>query len=393
MGSLDAAPVTVVVPTYNRARELQRALISVAAQRPAPPAEVIVVDDGSEENVAQVAETLGARVVRHPVNRGLSAARNTGVQAASHEWVAFLDSDDEWLPHHLATLWPLRDGHIVVGGSAVVCRDDPRKDRIVGPLTRGPRRVQDAAELVHPQNCIAASASMAQRAHVLEVGGFRSHEAVVEDLDMWLRLLERGTTVLSPEVSVVCHVHGEQMSFDRRGMRAGHRALIKAFSGSSWWRPQLLRRWEGVEAWDAFRDALELREWPQAARQAGRIVSRPARVRGALDVLAWRFRARRGSARVTRLGTPTVAVAVRDDRLRAEVLAEENPRMVLDVRSGSLVLAVARLLHRPTGIMLVDSAVIARMARCLDIRPVDVRNAEWRRRPVSPATAGNEPVG
>lgn len=385
----EAVPLTVIVPTYNRAYELQRALASVVAQSPAPAAEVIVVDDGSDEDIAQVAEALGARVLRHSLNRGLSAARNTGVEVASHEWVAFLDSDDEWLPHHLATLWPLRDGHVVVAGSAVACRDDPLQDRIVGPLTRRPRQLHDPAELVHPQNCIAVSASIAQRAQIIEVGGFRAHEAVAEDLDMWLRLLEHGTAVLSPWVSVLYHSHSEQMSYDRKGMRDGHRALITAFSGSSWWRPQLLRRWEGVEAWDAFRDALELSQWPHAARQACRIAARPARVRGVADVLKWRLRARRGTSRVTRRGTPSLAVAVRDEQLRAQVVAEQNPREVLDMRFGSLVTGFARLLRRPTGVMLVDSALTALMARCLGIRPFDVRYAQWRGQSGLPPTAGN----
>ena len=118
-------PVTVVIPAYDRAELLPRALASVAAQT-AAPAEILVIDDGSADDTAAVAERLGARVLRHERNRGVSAARNTALDAAGGEWVAFLDTDDEWLPFHLERLWPRRDGH-----AAALLRS-----------TRGPRRAK-----------------------------------------------------------------------------------------------------------------------------------------------------------------------------------------------------------------------------------------------------------
>src|SRR3954464_2844452 len=91
-------PVSVVIAAYNRADMLRRAIASVRAQRPAVPAEIVVVDDASSDATADVAEVLGATVVRHPVNRGESAARNSAIEAAAQPWIAVLDSDDEWLP-------------------------------------------------------------------------------------------------------------------------------------------------------------------------------------------------------------------------------------------------------------------------------------------------------
>jgi glycosyltransferase involved in cell wall biosynthesis len=95
--------VSVVVPVYNRARTLARALSSILAQT-FPDFELIVVDDGSTDDSAGVAEGFGdsrIRVLRHPENRGVAAARNTGIGAARGNYVAFLDSDDEWLPEKL----------------------------------------------------------------------------------------------------------------------------------------------------------------------------------------------------------------------------------------------------------------------------------------------------
>ena len=94
--------VSVVIPAYRRDDVLGRAIDSALAQT--VDVEVLVVDDGSEDDTAAVVAAYGDRVryLVHDRNRGVSAARNTGVAAANGEYVAFLDSDDEWLPRKLA---------------------------------------------------------------------------------------------------------------------------------------------------------------------------------------------------------------------------------------------------------------------------------------------------
>ncbi len=95
--------ISVVIPTYNRAQTLQRALVSAYGQtRPAD--EVIVVDDGSSDNTAEVvARFPNAQLVKMPSNQGAAAARNRGIEEANSEFIAFLDSDDIWLAHKLET--------------------------------------------------------------------------------------------------------------------------------------------------------------------------------------------------------------------------------------------------------------------------------------------------
>jgi glycosyltransferase involved in cell wall biosynthesis len=97
--------VSVVIPAYNRAGSLSRAVQSVMDQT-CRDLEVLVVDDGSTDGTPQVAAGLAAgdgriRCHRHESNRGAQAARNTGIRQARGEWVAFLDSDDELLPDSL----------------------------------------------------------------------------------------------------------------------------------------------------------------------------------------------------------------------------------------------------------------------------------------------------
>ena len=93
--------VSVIIPTYNRGWTLQAAMDSVLAQTYLD-FELIVVDDGSSDDTAEILAAYGPEVKRiRQANAGVSAARNTGIRAARGELVAFLDSDDRWLPDKL----------------------------------------------------------------------------------------------------------------------------------------------------------------------------------------------------------------------------------------------------------------------------------------------------
>src|ERR1700680_2779086 len=98
--------VTAIIPVFNRAAMVNRAIDSVLGQELSPEVklDIIVVDDGSSDPLQKVLSNYGTRVVciRHSRNRGAAAARNTGIKAAKGEYVAFLDSDDVWLPHKTA---------------------------------------------------------------------------------------------------------------------------------------------------------------------------------------------------------------------------------------------------------------------------------------------------
>jgi glycosyltransferase involved in cell wall biosynthesis len=97
----DSPTVSAVIPCYNGARFLRETLESVRAQSH-PVLEVIVVDDGSTDDSAAIAESFGppVRVIRQP-NQGESVARNRGIDEAKGDWIAFLDADDKWEPEKL----------------------------------------------------------------------------------------------------------------------------------------------------------------------------------------------------------------------------------------------------------------------------------------------------
>src|SRR5580700_8153945 len=97
--------ITAIIPTFNRAHIVARAVASVVSQELPPDhsIEVIVVDDGSSDAPAAALRPFGSQVtcIRHDRNEGAAAARNTGVAAARGDYLAFLDSDDVWLPNKL----------------------------------------------------------------------------------------------------------------------------------------------------------------------------------------------------------------------------------------------------------------------------------------------------
>ncbi len=313
-------PVSVIIPVYNRAGMLERSLRSVAAQH-RPPAEVIVVDDGSSDETSAVGRAFEATVIRHDENRGLSAARNTGLRSATYPWVALLDSDDEWLPHHLGHIWRLRGDHVLAAASALNCGSDPSRDRFCGPVTTGPVVLRSGEQLIFPGNTVPVSASMFRRNLALELGGFRPHRGVVEDLDLWLRLLEHGTAICSPTVSIIYHVHDEQMSLrDTRTMQLAHAEAAEAFRRRTGGARTPLTRWEGVAAWDNMRRAIERKQLKAGLRWALYVVRRPQRGVGTLAIWARRYRVRRRSADLREAGVgPPAHARANGGQTRAQV--------------------------------------------------------------------------
>jgi glycosyltransferase involved in cell wall biosynthesis len=294
MTARDVLPVSVIVPAYERAALVRRALLSVAAQTRWRPAEVVVVDDGSADDTAAVAEALGARVIVHEVNRGAAAARNTAAAAATQPWLAFLDSDDEWLPHHLATLWPHRGDHVLVAGAAVATGGG-RPLRYLGPVARRPRVLASPAEL-YPENFLPASAVLARRDAVLAAGGYDTTLRYAEDLDLWIRLMDHGSAIACPFVVTRYGRHGGQKSQDGDRSRSAQLRIVEAYRDRPWWTPQLVERQLAFRGWDALRTALRTGDRAGAVREGRGLAWPPARTVAVAGLLRRRRAVRRHSA-------------------------------------------------------------------------------------------------
>lgn len=210
--------VSTVVPTYNRAESLAATVDSVLAQTH-EELEVIVVDDASEDDTAAVVESYDDPRVRfrqHDENRGGSAARNTGIEAAEGEYVAFLDSDDRWLPSKLERQLAALDSR-GEGWVAAYCDVRPPTDGdtsrlawFLGDLLGNvePRAREGGDELIAEVltdrlHTSAGSTLMVERAVAEAIGGFDESFVRLQDTEFLVRVLERGRLAHVPEALVV----------------------------------------------------------------------------------------------------------------------------------------------------------------------------------------------
>jgi glycosyltransferase involved in cell wall biosynthesis len=351
--------VSVVIPAFNRPEMVVRAVKSALGQRPRPPREVIVVDDCSTDDTGHAAARAGAHVIRHDVNRGEGAARNTGIAHAQEPWVALLDSDDEWLPNLLATLWPLRDRHVLVGGASLNCPPAPAPSRYAGVLGPRPVVLRSPAALIYPENFVAASGTMVRRDAIESIGGFRSELERGADMDLWIRVLERGTGLVVPCPVVLYHMHSGQVTNDATMMSKAHGAIARSYASRAWWRESALRRWEGGAWYDAARRSWGAGHRWEALSLGASVPRSPTRTVGAAGILLRRARLRRRSGMVDRRGARTIA-------LLPGTLGSVDGAW--DLRDMSTVLALAHLATRPT-----DRAVVASWRQGLAARLVGVR--------------------
>ncbi len=186
-------PLSVLIPAYNAARTLARALDSVAAQH-MPGLDIVVVDDGSTDTTAAVAAAhpTRPRVLAHAANQGSSAALTTALRHAHHDVVAFLDADDEWLPGKLAAqLALLGPATALVATGFAFIDTDGRQAWTYGdePAARaGP----DFWKALLEHSMIAKPSVLTRRSTIARAGGLNAALAVAEDQDLWIRLALTG---------------------------------------------------------------------------------------------------------------------------------------------------------------------------------------------------------
>jgi glycosyltransferase involved in cell wall biosynthesis len=177
----------VVVPTFNRAEQVGQAIDSILAQT-YPHRELIVVDDGSQDDTPRLLAAYGERIrAFRQENRGVSAARNLGLRAARGALIALLDSDDYWLPGKLAAQVEYLQRH----PELMLCQTEEiwiRNGRRVNPKNRHRKYAGMIFEKTLPLCLISPSAVLLRRSLLDEVGLFDEGLPACEDYDLWLRI-------------------------------------------------------------------------------------------------------------------------------------------------------------------------------------------------------------
>jgi glycosyltransferase involved in cell wall biosynthesis len=262
--------VAVVIPCFNQKRFLAEAIESAVAQTSAA-SEVIVVDDGSEDDISEILASYdGVQPIRHE-NRGLAGARNTGLRAARSEKLIFLDADDWLLPEAIMAgldcFGRNPDAAFVYGAHRVI------RDR---EITETYHPVSSHRELIRCNWVGMVAAVMFDRAKLLDVGGFDEALGMCEDWDAYLRLSR--VFPFAPHDRVVADYvrHADNASNDLRRLwkwievvRAKERARGLSPGDEVTWR-------EGEEVWESMLgpNPAKTRLIDRAARRVVRVLRR-----------------------------------------------------------------------------------------------------------------------
>lgn len=182
--------ISVIIPSYNRVRPLLRALKSIYDQDSAVD-EVIVVDDGSsDDSYASVSRNYPDVVLARQDNRGVSAARNTGIKLARYEWIALLDSDDTWRSDKISTIRRTQKEqceYLLFHSDEIWIRNGVR----VNPGKKHGKSGGWIFEKCLPLCAISPSATVLHRSLFESVSYFDESLPACEDYDLWLKICQR----------------------------------------------------------------------------------------------------------------------------------------------------------------------------------------------------------
>lgn len=273
--------VSVVIPAYNYARFLPSAVESCLKQEYAN-FEIVVVDDGSKDNTREVMAGYGAPVrYVYQDNAGLSAARNTGIREAKHDFVAFLDADDLLLPTHLsdsmAAFAKLPPDYALVACDDVLVDVDGRPLPFTVHVPVLPREVTLKDILMRTR--FSPTGAVARKEVFALCGGFDTALRSTEDRDMWIRIAARRRIWHQGRVLVEIRKHGNNMSNNADRMKNNMSVVLrKAYDAEvvprsnlcfwlqvfSYWRYQTSLIYNGIrQPPRAFRDLfISVLLWP-----------------------------------------------------------------------------------------------------------------------------------
>jgi glycosyltransferase involved in cell wall biosynthesis len=229
--------VSVIVPTYRRARFLSQAIASVVTQS-YTDFEVIIVDDASNDDTENVVSRFSdprIRYIKHETNKGGAAARNTGIKNAIGDFIAFLDDDDEWLPEKLRRQVEVlcsssRKCGCVYTGCVKVERESGRILQQKIPTQSG-----DISDSLLRKNCICSTSSVLLRRECLDkVGLFDEKLPSYQDYDMWIRISKHFDFENIPEPLFIYYLHEIKIWKNCDAISAGLGLMIKKYGVKPW---------------------------------------------------------------------------------------------------------------------------------------------------------------
>ncbi len=204
---------SVVIPLYNKALHIERALKSVVDQT-CQDFEIIVVNDGSTDNGQEIVESIQDARIRliNQSNQGVSVARNIGIEAATNKYVAFLDADDEWLPDFLQNIQTLINNYSDCGAYAAAVQTIRPDGQVffpslgnlppepwIGILPNFFELFQQGLSAFHPSSIVIPKQVLK------DVGGFPEGVILMEDIACWVKIAIRYPIAFNPKRLVIYH--------------------------------------------------------------------------------------------------------------------------------------------------------------------------------------------
>ena len=225
--------ISVVIPAYNYARTLPRALVSVLVQLDEAAAELIVIDDGSTDSTPQV---IAALQTEHPgrfrairkENGGLSSVRNRGIREARGPYLMFLDADDELAPGALAAVERHLAEHpttrMVIGGHYAVWDDGKRREHLPAALPASP--LERLRGYLLDKRIALSNGACAMHREVFERGDYPERFRSAEDIPVFAQTLANyPCTVLAQPLALI-HKHDDSLRHQFSHAKAGGLALV-----------------------------------------------------------------------------------------------------------------------------------------------------------------------
>ncbi|MBI3999274.1 MAG: glycosyltransferase [Candidatus Omnitrophica bacterium] len=219
--------VSVIIPTYNREHLLVDAVESVLSQT-FKDYELIVVDDGSTDGTEEIIKRKYDGKIRYfkQENQGISGARNRGIREAKGEYIAFLDSDDLWLPEKLEKQVAFLDSHPEVG---LICTKLWRY--AIGKESE--KRLcpeyfsAEFKDLLVSNNYVPTTTVMVRKECLDQIGLFDTNLSVAEDFDLWLRFMKRFKVHCLEDVLAVHREHPQKTSLNMKKLYNGYAQFYK----------------------------------------------------------------------------------------------------------------------------------------------------------------------
>jgi glycosyltransferase involved in cell wall biosynthesis len=225
--------VSVIIPTYNRAKLLGRAIQSILAQT-YQDFELIIVDDGSTDDTESLVKSFNSekiRYIRHKKNRGASAARNTGIRSAKGEYIALQDSDDEWMPEKLekqmrafATAPP--EVGVVYTGFYIIANN---KKKYMPSASITPKDGNIFSSIIKGEYLVSPQTIVVKRECFERAGMFDEHFPAMEDWEMSLRLSRHYHFKYINEPLVLYSLQPDSISRNKSALTKSYKMILERY--------------------------------------------------------------------------------------------------------------------------------------------------------------------